>query len=104
MMSFMCVAAVELSMTESLKPSVLRELQQIPGVGKKIAEDLWTLGIRSVHDLKDTDPEALYRKLAARKGSRVDRCVLYVLRCAVYYASTRSHDPELLKWWNWKDD
>jgi hypothetical protein len=88
-------------MAESLKQSVLRELQQIPGVGKKIAEDLWTLGIRSVHDLKDNDPEALYR--TNHKDAQIDRCMLYVFRCAVYYASTKSHDPELLKWWNWKD-
>jgi hypothetical protein len=33
----------------------------------------------------------------------VDRCVLYVFRCAVYFASEAEHDPELLKWWNWKD-
>lgn len=90
-------------MAESTKQSVLSELQELPGVGKKIAEHLWTLGIRSVHDLKDADPEALYRKLVARKGSQVDRCVLYVFRCAVYYASTKRHDPELLQWWNWKD-
>ncbi|MGA3073400.1 MAG: helix-hairpin-helix domain-containing protein, partial [Bryobacteraceae bacterium] len=30
-------------------------------------------------------------------------CVLYVFRCAVYFASEAEHDPELLKWWNWKD-
>lgn len=34
----------------------------------------------------------------------MDRCMLYVFRCAVYYASSEQHDPELLKWWNWKDD
>ena len=32
-----------------------------------------------------------------------DRCVLYAFRCAVYYASHTTHDPNLLKWWNWKD-
>jgi hypothetical protein len=37
------------------------------------------------------------------KASPVDRCVLYVFRCAVYYANNKTHDPELLKWWNWKD-
>jgi hypothetical protein len=36
-------------------------------------------------------------------GQHVDRCVLYVFRCAVYFASESKHDPELLKWWNWKD-
>jgi Holliday junction resolvasome RuvABC DNA-binding subunit len=104
MISFICTSARELTiMVKSLKQSVLRELRQIPGVGKKIAEDLWNLEIRSVHDLKDNDPEALYRKLSNHKGAQVDRCMLYVLRCAVYYASNKSHDPELLKWWNWKD-
>jgi hypothetical protein len=29
--------------------------------------------------------------------------VLYVFRCAVYYASNSVHDQERLKWWNWKD-
>jgi hypothetical protein len=29
--------------------------------------------------------------------------MLYVLRCAVYYASTDDPNPERLKWWNWKD-
>jgi hypothetical protein len=36
-------------------------------------------------------------------GRHVDRCVLYTFRCAVYFASESKHDPELLKWWNWKD-
>ncbi len=34
----------------------------------------------------------------------LDRCVLYVFRCANYYAAHKRHDPELLKWWNWKDE
>jgi hypothetical protein len=34
----------------------------------------------------------------------VDRCMLYVFRCAVYYATNKKHDPKLLKWWNWKED
>jgi Pathogenicity locus len=33
----------------------------------------------------------------------VDRCVLYVFRAAVYFASNKKHDEEKLKWWNWKD-
>jgi predicted flap endonuclease-1-like 5' DNA nuclease len=31
----------------------LRELRKIPGVGPKIAEDLWRLGIHSLEDLKN---------------------------------------------------
>jgi len=29
--------------------------------------------------------------------------MLYVLRYAVYYVSSNDPDPELLKWWSWKD-
>jgi hypothetical protein len=29
--------------------------------------------------------------------------VLYVFRCAVYFASKPHPDPQRLKWWNWKD-
>ncbi|MBW8041138.1 MAG: hypothetical protein FVQ85_14200 [Planctomycetes bacterium] len=29
--------------------------------------------------------------------------MLYVIRCAIYYASNTDHDPKLLKWWNWRD-
>jgi hypothetical protein len=79
------------------------ELEQIPGVGKSIAEDLRQLGIASVRQLKGKDPEKLYRRLCRFRASPVDRCVLYVFRCAVYYASTCDPDPELLKWWSWKD-
>ncbi len=79
------------------------ELQKIPGVGKSIAQDLRNLGIDSVQELKDKDPEELYDRLCDQQGVKIDRCMLYVFRCAVYYASTQTHDPELLKWWNWKD-
>ncbi len=85
------------------KAAVLRELQIIPGVGKSIANDLWNLGIRSVKGLNNADPETLYEKLCVFQGTRVDRCMLYVFRCAVYFASNKKHDPEQLKWWNWKD-
>ncbi len=86
------------SRTESLKG-----LQVIPGVGRSIAVDLYELGIRQVADLKGKDPERLYSRRCTQVGTRIDPCLLYVFRCAVYYASHTRHNPELLKWWNWKD-
>ncbi len=80
----------------------MKELGQIPGVGIKIAGELYDLGFRSIGDLKDRDPEELYERFCAYNGHKVDRCVLYVMRCAVYFASRDEHKPELLKWWNWK--
>ncbi len=85
------------------RKQILKQLRTIPGVGEKIAEDLLGLGITSVPALKGKDPERLYRTLCSRSGGPVDRCMLYVCRCAVYFASNRTHDPERLKWWNWKD-
>lgn len=81
----------------------LMELRTIPGVGPKIAENLWKIGVRSVADLRGRDPEAVYAALVEREDRPVDRCALYVLRCAIYYASHKKHDPEKLKWWNWRD-
>lgn len=79
------------------------ELQTIPGVGPSIAGDLRALGIRRVADLRDQDPEALYQRSNALRGVQQDRCLLYVFRCAVYFATEARPDPARLKWWAWKD-
>lgn len=78
-------------------------LQEIPGVGPSIAKDLNDLGIREVRDLKSRDPEDMFVELCDQRNESIDRCVLYVFRCAIYYAENEDRDPELLKWWNWKD-
>lgn len=81
----------------------LKDLMRLPGVGPSIAGDLWELGFRKAGDLKGQDPEALYLRHCDLKGCRIDRCWLYVARCAVYFASRARHHPEKLKWWHWKD-
>ncbi len=86
-----------------MEPSALKQLEQIPGVGKSVAQDMRNIGIYSVSQLENQDPEKLYQKLCSFKASPVDRCMLYILRCAVYYASNTEHYPNLLKWWSWKD-
>ena len=82
------------------------ELRQIPGVGKQMEQDLLALGYTNVASLRGADPQELYERECIRKGEQVDRCVLYVYRCAVYYANTppEKREPELLKWWNWQDE
>lgn len=83
----------------------IKELTVIPGVGKSIAADLLNIGINTVEDLKGKDPEALFDLSNQYVGVVQDRCLLYVFRCAVYYAETpaKKRDAEKLKWWNWKD-
>ena len=78
-------------------------LTSIPGIGLSLAEDLQDIGINRTSDLKGKDPEKLYLKLEKLRDVHQDRCVLYTFRCAVYFANTKNHDPEKLKWWNWKD-
>lgn len=77
-------------------------LEVIPGVGPSVAKDLRDLGVRSVADLKRRDPERMYEAINAMRGVRQDPCLLYVFRCAVYFARTPEPSPELLKWWSWK--
>lgn len=81
----------------------MNELLEIPGVGPRTAELMNLLGISRVDDLRKKDPEELYARLCAIRGQQLDRCVLYVFRCAVYYATEETYDPDMLKWWNWKD-
>ena len=83
----------------------IKQLMTIPSIGKSIANDLWNIGLSSVTDLKAKDPEVLYDLSNRFAGEVQDRCLLYSFRCAIYYAQTEplNHDPEKLKWWNWKD-
>lgn len=79
------------------------DLKKIPGVGTNMERHLNNIGIHCVEDLKGKDPEDLYRLDSLKKGFQDDPCVLYVYRCAVYYAEHEQHDSEKLKWWYWKD-
>jgi hypothetical protein len=82
----------------------LKELKSIPGVGKSIAQNLWDIEIRTIEDLKGKSPEKLYEQSNKHAGMAQDRCLLYVFRCAVYFAETEEQDRDLQKllWWNWK--
>jgi hypothetical protein len=90
-------SSVHISSEDSIK-----ELRIIPGVGKSIAKDLYNIGIRKISDLQNANPEKLYVQSNQFAGVVQDPCLLYVFRCAVYYASHKKHNPEKLKWWNWK--
>ncbi len=80
-----------------------QDLTNIPGVGPSIAGDLQRLGITQVHELVGQDPQQLYDELGSLGGRVQDPCVLYVFRCAVYFAETPNPEPDKLLWWNWKD-
>ena len=79
------------------------DLKKIPGVGANMEKHLHNIGIRCIADLRGKSPEELYHLDCLKKGFQDDRCVLYVFRCAVYFAEHEQHEPEKLKWWYWKD-
>lgn len=88
-----------------IETQTIKTLTRIPGVGKSIATDLYNIGIRDIDDLKGKDPQVLYDQSNLFAGCVQDRCLLYVFRCAVYFAETppKKQYAEKLKWWNWKD-
>ncbi len=79
------------------------ELRKIPGVGPNIEQHLLYLGYDSIQSLKNQDPEEMFARECALRNVNLDRCLLYVYRLAVYFAENERHEPEKLKWWNWKD-
>lgn len=86
-----------------LEKNPVSDLQKIPGIGANMERHLHNIGIWCVADLVGKNPEELYRLNCLKKGFQDDRCVLYVFRCAVYYAEHEQPEPEKLKWWYWKD-
>ena len=69
------------------KEAVIRGLREIPSMNENAAEALWSLGIRSIEDLKGRDPTAIYEELRNKKGSYAEPCMLNILKIAIHYAS-----------------
>lgn len=85
------------------KPAEKSDLQSLPAIGPSLARDLMELGFRTPADLHGQDPEVMYADLCKLRGQHIDRCVLYAFRCAVHAVVSDNDDPELRKWWNWKN-
>lgn len=97
------VKSLKAGQMELFEREKVKDLQRIPGIGANMEQHLNNIGIRCVADLKGRDPEELYHLDCLKKGFQDDKCVLYVFRCAVYYAEHEQPDPKKLKWWYWKD-
>jgi hypothetical protein len=78
----------------------LRELTDLPNVGKETARDLVLLGITKPAQLAGRDPVALYDALCTKTRTRQDPCVL-----DVFISLTRFMDGEPPKtWWSYTDE
>lgn len=82
----------------------MNDLRSIPGVGPRTEADLLALGYSSVDSLIGADAEELYEQECLLKGTVVDRCQLYIYRCAIAWAESDRTDKNAFKWWHWKTD
>ena len=81
----------------------MSDLRLVPGIGAKKEKELMELGIHSLEELKDADPEELYFRASLNNGVQLDKCVLYAFRCAVAFAKDPSPDPDDYRWWYFCD-
>ena len=59
-------------------------LQSLRNIGPVTAEALYSIGIKTPGQSRQADPEKLYEELKRRRGGKLDRCVLYQLRGALF--------------------
>ena len=86
---------------ELRKIEALRRLQELPGIGPSLADDLFKLGYRASEDLHGANPVEMFVRLEELAGSAQDPCVFDAFQCAVYFASTEDPEPLLSQWWTW---
>ena len=70
-------------------------LEELPNIGKAIANELRLIGIDHPKKLIGKDPFELYEKLCNTKGQHVDYCVLDVFMSAVDFMD--GAEPQV--WW-----
>ena len=65
-----------------MKSKSLKDLESMKNIGKITAKRLYSLGVRSSKDMKNSNPKELYEKLKRKQGGKLDKCVLYQFRGA----------------------
>jgi nucleotidyltransferase/DNA polymerase involved in DNA repair len=83
------------TMTAEDYNKAVKELTQIPGVGRAVADDLILMGVKHVSDLKNKDADKLYHKSNKLAGAVQDKSLLNTFRCAIDFASRKSQDKEM---------
>lgn len=74
-------------------------LEELPNIGKAMADDLRIIGIDHPKKLTGKDPFKLYGALCQKSGRRHDPCVLDVFMAAVHFMD----GGKPLPWWAFTD-
>lgn len=72
-------------MKKATHTSKVTQFEQIPNIGKKMAEDFRLLGLKSPSDLAKQDGFKLYERMCKLTGTRQDPCVLDTYLAAVHF-------------------
>ena len=75
--------------------ATVERLEQLPNIGKAMAEDLQRIGIKRPQQLIGQDPLQLWRALAQHTGERQDPCVLDTFMAAIAFMEGGPPRP----WW-----
>lgn len=73
----------------------VRQLTDLPNVGKAVAGDLHLLGVESPAQLAGADPFALYERLCRITGQRHDPCVIDTFMSITDFMNGQPPRP----WW-----
>ncbi len=75
-------------------------LEDLPNIGKAMADDLRLIGIDHPKKLIGKDPFKMYNKLCCATGTRQDPCVIDVFMAAVHFMEGGKPRP----WWSFTDE
>jgi hypothetical protein len=73
----------------------ISRLEDLPNIGRNIANDLRAIGIKSPVELRKRVPLAVFNDLKDTMGRRHDPCVFYTLLSVKHFFDT----AESLPWW-----
>lgn len=79
------------------KTTPKNELFSLMNVGPAIYKDLEILGIDSIQQLSQANPDELYARLQKLTSHRHDPCVWDVFAAIIHEAKTAEKTP----WWQW---
>ena len=85
---------------ENPNRKTVSRLDELPNIGKAMADSLQLIGIDHPRKLIGKEPFELYGELCAISGKKHDPCVIDVFMSAVHFMES----GEPLPWWSFTDE
>ena len=80
-----------------VKRDCVKQLTDLPNIGKAMAEDLRTIGIIKPEQLTGRSPYEMYQELCSKTGNRHDPCVIDVFVSITRFIEGDNPRP----WWEY---